>query len=470
MRSSIVRFKGLFGMFLIVVILFACKKKEIIATEGTPFDPSKPVMISKFTPDSGGVGSQMVIYGENFGNDKSIVSVKIGGIAATVISVQDNAIYCIVPNKAYTGTIEVTIGRSNNQQMAKANKSFSYQKKMVVTTLAGYEDERGNYIVKNGTFADCGGFSNPTCLKYDPKNPNLLYMGQDGGDIRLLNFADSTVTTPITRSMGNWGRIRTIDFSLDKNYMIIAEDQGDANGIATSILSRASGFKDPKVLTSYRQCNGASVHPVNGEMYFNSYEKGQFYRFALNNYNFATNNIGIKDYQLLFLIQDNGWEFQINIAPSGDYAYIVVINQHYILRTDYDWTNKSFTTPYVVCGQPRTAGWVDAVGTQARLANPYQGVFVRNPAYAGKKDQYDFYFAEQGNHDIRILTPEGKVTTFAGRGSTSVNTNAYGYIDGGLRTEARFDQPKGLAYDSVHNTFYVGDVENHRIRKISLEN
>ncbi len=467
-RNVLLHFKCLWAIVVLSFIAFACQK-DTAPQEPKAYDPSEKVAVMDFFPKTGGGGQQFIIYGKNFGNDKSIVSVTIGGKPATVINVQDEAIYCIIPDRAYTGEIVVNVGTNAGQQLATASEVFNYQKRMVVTTLAGKEDERGNYNIKDGTFADCGGFLNPSWLTFDPKTPGLLYMGQDGGDVRLLNFKDSIVTTPITRGMGGWNRIRTIDFSLDKNYMIIADDQGDVNGKSTSILSRASGFKDPKVLTSYRQCNGASVHPVNGELYFNSYEKGQFYRFDLNSY-LANNNLGIKDYQLLFLIQDNNWEFNINIAPSGDYAYIIVINQHYILRTDYDWANKTFTTPYVVCGQPRSADWNDAVGTQARLRNPYQGVFVKNPDYAGKKDEYDFYFTEQHNHDIRILTPEGRVTTFAGRGSSSINPNPYGNINGGLRTEARFDQPKGLAYDSTNKTFYVGDAENHCIRKISLEN
>jgi len=67
------------------------------------------------------------------------------------------------------------------------------------------------------------------------------------------------------------------------------------------------------------------------------------------------------------------------------------------------------------------------------------------------------------------LTPEGKVTTFAGRGSTNVDDSKHGHIDGDLRKEARFNQPKGLAYDEKNNVFYVGDSENRCIRKIALE-
>ena len=46
---------------------------------------------------------------------------------------------------------------------------------------------------------------------------------------------------------------------------------------------------------------------------------------------------------------------------------------------------------------------------------------------------------------IRKITPQGKVSTFAGRGSASLNGNPWGYVDGDLRQEARFDRPKGIA-------------------------
>jgi hypothetical protein len=98
-------------------------------------------------------------------------------------------------------------------------------------------------------------------------------------------------------------------------------------------------------------------------------------------------------------------------------------------------------------------------------------VFVKNQAYveAGKPDQYDFYFTDLMNHAIRALTPEGAVTTFAGRGSSSLNANPYGYVNGDLREEARFDRPSGIAYNEQEGAFYIGDRENRRIRKIALE-
>lgn len=467
-NKSILKWKvwgKIFMLFLLLVCLVNCKDDEQDVAE--QYDPSKPVEVSSFIPKEGGAGQRLVIHGENFGNDTSIVRVFIGGNEAKIIGINNESIYCLVPSKSYDGDVEVQIGKGVNPVVAKANDIFAYQRKMIVSTLAGYKDERGNYETKDGPFWDCGGFRNPSWLIFDPVEPHLLYMAQDGGDVRLLNFKDSVVTTPITRGMGNWDRIRTIDFTLDGGHMIISNDQWGENGISTSILSRINNFNDPQMLTSYRACNGASIHPVNGEMYFNSYEKGQFYRFDMNKY--FSEGLGVKGYEELYKIQDNNWEFNIRIHPSGNYAYIVVINKHYILRTDYNRETKKFMQPYVICGEAGAAGWVDGVGISARMRNPYQGVFVKNPEYAGKADEYDFYFTEQHNHDIRILSPEGKVTTFAGRGSSSVNPDPWGYIDGDLRMEARFDQPMGLAYDEESNTFYVGDSANKRVRKISFE-
>ena len=281
----------------------------------------------------------------------------------------------------------------------------------------------------------------------------------------LVNFEDST----ITKKRSDFDRPRSVDFTLDKKYMIIAEDRGGENDRATYRLSRDKNWQDREVLTTYKQCNGASIHPVNGEMYFNSYEKGQFFRFDLNKY--FSEGLGVKDYETLFVVHDPQWEYKIFIHPTGNYAYIVVINQGYILRVNYNWEKKRFTQPYLVCGQIRAFGYQDGVGSSARLNNPYQGVFVKNQAYvdAGKNDAYDFYFTDQMNHAIRILTPEASVTTFAGRGSSSLNSNPYGYVNGDLRLEARFDRPSGIAYNEAEGAFYIGDQANRRIRKIALE-
>ena len=456
-----------------VSMLFnACQKEEEEDMVFPPFDASAPVEVTGFTPESGGAGQRLVIYGKNFGTDVELVTVLVGGKEAVVISVNGESIYCLVPKQAFGGAIEVRIGQAERKVIAYADATFDYQRKMVVSNLVGYKNDRGDEPWKDGRFTAendtdrASGFWQPSFIKFDPQNSKHLWAVFDfNNGLYLFNFEDSTVT----KKRSDFDRPRSIDFTNDGKYMIIAEDRGGENDRATYRLSRDKDWQDREILTRYRQCNGAAVHPVNGELYFNSYEKGQFFRFDLNTY--FEEGLGDKEYEQLFVVQDPGWEYKTFIHPSGNYAYIVIINKHYILRVDYNWEKKRFNQPYLVCGKLGSAGYQDGVGSGVLLNTPYQGVFVKNEDYveAGKTDEYDFYFTEQYNHDIRKLTPEGSVTTFAGRGSSSINPDPYGYVNGDLREEARFDQPTGLAYDEEEQAFYIGDKANHRIRKIALE-
>ncbi len=70
----------------------------------------------------------------------------------------------------------------------------------------------------------------------------------------------------------------------------------------------------------------------------------------------------------------------------------------------------------------------------------------------------NLYVADQGNHKIRKVTPEGVVSTFAGTG-TSGSINGAGTI-------ATFTSPWGVAVDASGNV-YVADHGNHKIRKIT---
>lgn len=457
---------------LLFLCLTSCKDNNENSNSAPPFDSSQPVVITDFLPKEGGIGQRLVIYGKNFGNDLSLIRVYIGGKEAKVIGVEGESLYCLVPGKAIKGNIEVWVGKGDNPVVAEAGEIFQYQRKMVVSTVAGYKTDRDDQGWKDGKFKDpdpnkmAAGFRNSGWLKFDPVNPKNLWMVCDGNDgLYLINFQDST----ITKRQGGFDRPRAIDFTIDGQYMLVAEDRGGEDDRNVIRVDRAQNFVNKDIITRYKQCNTVAVHPVNGEMYFNSYEKGQFYRYDLNKY--FSEGLGPKDYVSLFFVHDPEWEYRIIIHPTGNYAYVVIVNKHYILRVDYNWEKQQFNQPYVVCGTIRESGYEDGVGTSTHLNQPYQGVFVKNTEYeaAGKSDVYDFYFTDKFNHAIRKLTPEGAVTTFAGRGSSSINPNPYGYIDGDLREEARFDRPTGIAYNEGERAFYVADDENRRLRKIALE-
>ncbi len=68
------------------------------------------------------------------------------------------------------------------------------------------------------------------------------------------------------------------------------------------------------------------------------------------------------------------------------------------------------------------------------------------------------FVADASNYAVRKITPVGAVSTFAGN-------RDFGFTDG-VGTEARFNNPKGVALDSSGNVF-VADTGNHGVRRIS---
>ncbi len=71
----------------------------------------------------------------------------------------------------------------------------------------------------------------------------------------------------------------------------------------------------------------------------------------------------------------------------------------------------------------------------------------------------NLFIADEGNNKIRKISPNGEVSTFAGDGVSGQTDDKNGKL-------ARFNQPSGLAIDTLGN-IYVADQLNHKIRKIT---
>jgi len=86
--------------------------------------------------------------------------------------------------------------------------------------------------------------------------------------------------------------------------------------------------------------------------------------------------------------------------------------------------------------------------------------FYQQPSGLAVDVQGNVYVADTGNHAIRKITTDGKVTTLAGNGRI-------GNADGQGK-EATFHSPSDVAVDSRGNV-YVADTLNHTIRKITKD-
>jgi prepilin-type N-terminal cleavage/methylation domain-containing protein len=110
----------------------------------------------------------------------------------------------------------------------------------------------------------------------------------------------------------------------------------------------------------------------------------------------------------------------------------------------------------------------------------YTGQSFMNFAYAGdsvaRRAQHaaafdmeigpdgNLYFAERGNHVIRKVDKLTEtMTKYAGTGGVSGSSG-----DGGLATNARLNQPTGIAF-GPDGSMYIADSGNNRIRKVSAD-
>ena len=103
-----------------------------------------------------------------------------------------------------------------------------------------------------------------------------------------------------------------------------------------------------------------------------------------------------------------------------------------------------------VAGQAGRTSSVDGQGAAARFDDPFAAAVDTDGVV---------YVADASAHVIRRITPDGVVTTYAG------SPGSYGSADG-MRADARFYSPFGVAVDRAGNV-YVADSLNSTVRKIA---
>lgn len=419
----------------VFIFIFACSDNDKKSDDGwnSPYDPNQPVKISTFYPDSGGMSTNVIIEGTNFGIDPTAVRVYYNKKQAAVVSAKGNKLYAITPRlPGDTCIISVVVGKDS----LSFDKTFDYHSTTRVTTIAG---NPGRDSLANGTLITAG-FKDPRFITVDAED-NIFVCEWDNKALRRISLEKNEVTT--TRKEGDFvgGSPNAPDVDSEGKVVIIPMDGGltfyefDPERLWDGKKFEIMKAEDSKPFTCQWK-HGVSSCKVDKMMYVRSYA-GELIKFDPKT--------------------KKAWLVAEQIYPGSDGFGVfspIHPNQLFLSYKEgrhigvFDIETGKYV-PYTGLGQ---MGHQDGDLKDAAFGNLQQICFDKDG---------NLFVADMSNHCIRKISPEGVVSTVVGIPGKS------GYKDGDPEV-ALFNEPTGVAVDS-EGTVYIADRKNNCIRKLSIE-
>lgn len=425
------------GVLCLLLFIGACSEDN----KSTSFDPNQPVTMTEFMPDSGGIRTQFVIKGSNFGNDKSQVKVFFTDVEekereAIVLGVNPSTIYCQVPKQADgRSAIRVTV---NGKAANAIKKTFRYVVASSVSTVVGKATEAGS---NNGTLGETTLYY-PQYVAVD--NDNNVFVFDTDNRTRLISVNENKSLTLFDGGVFD----QPTFVNKEKTQFFIA---GDNAGTGCYLFDAAVSWSpEPygKLLNTGDWMHSIVLDPIDstfviyrqntGPLWVQPYKKGMSKQQA--------RQIGT--------VFSGGTNGLCAYNPMDGYIYCVLHQPSAILR---------FKVKRGSDGWPELDGEVENFcnnGFGFREGHISEAQFSSPHGLAIDKEG-NIYIADSNNHRIRKIDFKTKnVTTAAGNGSA-------GYKDGAPE-DAQFNQPWGVCLDK-DEFIYIADKNNHCIRKLAIE-
>lgn len=398
---------------------------------GQPYNPDKPIQITEFYPDSGGIATKVIIKGENFGTDPEKVHVYFNEKRAAVVQAIGNMIYAIVPKQpGDTCFVSVAIGKDS----LIFDNTFEYTTTTTVSTIAG---KVGVSAATDGTLAEAE-FHSPRYLVVDAEK-NIFVSEFNAHMLRQINEASNIVTTIHKENgMANPNAPAT---DAEKKVILVPNDGGNVFMEFDPEIQWAGKKISPRpaegesFTINYK--HSLAPNPKDGMVYTRAHN-GQLIKFDPRTkaaYLVAIDLMPDSDSYLYFHPNDPNLLFICYAAKHCIYTFNLETKEHTLFA-----------------GSINKAGWMDGERLYAEFSSPRQICFDKDA---------NLYVADGGNHCIRKIDPKGIVSTVVGIPQVS------GYRDG-TPDEAMFNQPDGVAIDD-EGILYVADYGNKIIRKLAIE-
>lgn len=419
-------------IFISILSMISCQDKSSNMVEST-YDPSKPIKLTTFYPDSGKYQEKVILTGENFGSDPNIIKVYFNSRYAPVIGSTGNRMYVMAPRlPGDTCVISVVIG---SDSIAYKNKFFRYKSEVSVTTLVG----NGTTSYQDGNLATATIDPQWVCID---KNDNIFVAHWDPGyHIARINEETNEMITVGRNIIANV-------LAANPTTGVIAFSTQDAIGQYVTLDPQsywAPKYKQARwtnpIETPTNPYNPGSVsNPSDGYIYTHFFNTG------------------------VMKINPNNWEaeliFPLSGAVNGMTFRPTEPNILYIMMrgTSSYSPNTLFTMD--VTNPDSTFQRLNTITASGHRDGTIEQAQFNDVRMIVSDTDGNIYMADCNNHCIRRLTPENMVETTLGIPGTP------GWKDGGKK-DALFRNPTGIAVKS-DGTVYVADKGNARVRKLSI--
>lgn len=432
------------------LLLSSCKDDDNASRE---YNPNEEVVLTSFHPNEGPLASQVILEGQNFGNNKDIVKVFFNEKVANVVSVTNNKILVLAPRlPGEECVVKVQVG----EQEHAYKEFFDYIIQTNVTTLVGGiksdANPRGTISLSEAQFKKNIGqalaIDEEKNIYFDVEdgdnNWDSYIMNEEANQIKYLESSNYWLNAPVVaysplrgtcyKMRGNSGSHEY--FYYDKKMALTKIQEGEitwANGVAPGASPGLGVFSDKKTFV---------MNPEDGKFYTRNY-LGEIYRFD------PVTSIGeiLTPSPNVVGVESNSFGVIFDVF-NKDILYFSTEQGHCIYK--YVLSTGECT---LLAGKEKIGGYMDGPFANARFNSLGQMCM---------DSEGDLYVADRDNHCIRKLTMStGYVSTVAGIPQKS------GYQNGTSEV-ALLNKPIGLVIDS-EDIMYIGDSENAAIRRLAIE-
>ena len=436
MKQTLGKLSMLFAFSAALLQLSSCQSEE---SAPLVHNPSEPVKLTTFYPDSGMYKEQVILEGTNFGQDVSKIKVYFNNSIAPVIGSTGSMLYVTAPRlPGDTCRLSVVVDGDS----VVFDKPFIYHESISVTTIAGtgqcekptagdintatmhprflcVDGDDNIFLVSRG---HNGGSETERIMRIDQQDGQVEIVVPENGNVPCADPVTNVITIPTETTVGSYVSLDPAEMWSPRQRELIWPA-----GYAVP----ESGFKhcmvvnpnDGCIYTRYYYGDIIKINP-------RTYEVTPVYKTAPgNSYGLTFSPLHPN---ILYISFFNDAGTMANSIASID-----------VTRPDSTYQRLSSSNT--------SGGHRDGMLEKAQFHNPCQ-IYCDAQGY--------MYVADKDNHCIRRISPEGMVETVLGVPGTA------GYKDGSKK-EALFREPTGIGIGK-DGSVYVADWGNYRVRKLTI--